>query len=102
MLTLTLSEDDEQFDDKIDILELAGLGQSATFSLVPGRDPSTELLGFLRLMNVSGMSQSPCWLAKRCLVYCLSSEGKTGCFMSHIRVFTHTLLWVHSASECLN
>ena len=92
MLTLTLSEDDEQFDDKIDILELAGLGQSATFNLVPGNDPSTELLGFLRLMNVSGMSQSPCWLAKRCLVYCLPSEVKMGCLMIHVRFFVHILL----------
>ncbi|CAD7701616.1 unnamed protein product [Ostreobium quekettii] len=54
VLTLTLPEDDPAFDDKIDILELAGFGQSATFKLCPNEPLSTDMLAFLRLMYISG------------------------------------------------
>lgn len=53
-LTLTLPEDDRYFADKADILERNGLGASATFGLVRGQEPSLEMMGFLRLMQLSG------------------------------------------------
>ncbi|WIA29476.1 hypothetical protein OEZ86_011977 [Tetradesmus obliquus] len=58
-LTLTLPEDDRYFADKADILERNGLGASATFGLVRGQEPSLEMMGFLRLMQLSG---SDCFL----------------------------------------
>ena len=54
MLTLELPEDDRFFDDKADILELAGLGATASFNLIPNREPTAELFAFLRLLNLSG------------------------------------------------
>ncbi len=53
-LTLTLPDTDRYFDDKLDILERNGLGQSASFTLAAGMAPGEEMMGFLRLMQLSG------------------------------------------------
>jgi hypothetical protein len=53
-LTLTLPEDDRYFADKLDILERNGLGASASFSLVRGQEPTPEMMGVLRLMQLNG------------------------------------------------
>lgn len=54
-LALNLSDSDKWLDDKLDILESsAGLGPSMEVVLTPGDEPSTNMLGFLRLMQVSG------------------------------------------------
>jgi hypothetical protein len=53
-LTLTLPESDRYFDDKADILERAGLGTSASFSIMRGQEPPREMMGFLRLMQLQG------------------------------------------------
>eukprot|EP00882_Tetradesmus_deserticola_P024104 GHRQ01026330.1.p1 GENE.GHRQ01026330.1~~GHRQ01026330.1.p1 ORF type:complete len:451 (+),score=161.10 GHRQ01026330.1:119-1471(+) len=58
-LTLTLPEDDRYYADKLDILERNGLGGSASFSLLRGEEPAPEMMGFLRLMQLSG---SDCFL----------------------------------------
>ncbi|KAK9868112.1 hypothetical protein WJX84_011104 [Apatococcus fuscideae] len=54
LLPLELPEEDRNFDDKADIVELSGLGVSQQFTLSSQEDPSTELLAFLRLMNLRG------------------------------------------------
>jgi [ribulose-bisphosphate carboxylase]-lysine N-methyltransferase len=53
-LSLTLPEDDRYYADKLDILERNGLGASASFSLVRGQEPTPEMMGFLRLMQLNG------------------------------------------------
>jgi len=53
-LTLTLPESDRYYADKLDILERNGLSASATFNIVRGQDPSDEMMGFLRLMQLQG------------------------------------------------
>ncbi len=53
-LTLTLPSEDRYYDDKADILGRAGLGTSATFSIVRGQEPAAEMMGFLRLMQLTG------------------------------------------------
>ena len=55
-LTLELPEEDEFFDDKADILEVNGLSESQEFILTSGEEPSADLLAFLRLINLSGLS----------------------------------------------
>lgn len=54
VLSLELPEDDKYYDDKADILELNGLSEAASFVLRPNEEPSEQLLGFLRLINLSG------------------------------------------------
>jgi [ribulose-bisphosphate carboxylase]-lysine N-methyltransferase len=41
-------------DDKTDILERNGLAAAASFVLRRGEPPSEEMMGFLRLMQLSG------------------------------------------------
>jgi [ribulose-bisphosphate carboxylase]-lysine N-methyltransferase len=53
-LSLTLPEDDRYYADKLDILERNRLGASASFSLVRGQEPTPEMMGFLRLMQLNG------------------------------------------------
>lgn len=53
-LTLTLPEDDRFFDDKIDILEQAGLSASNEFILSSGAPAPNGLLAMLRLVNIQG------------------------------------------------
>jgi len=53
-LTLTLPQADRNIDDKLDIAEQAGLGPSMTFTLSPGAPPPTEMMGYLRLMQLQG------------------------------------------------
>lgn len=52
-LTLSLDEDDPNYDDKLDVLEAEGLGGSATFHLSGGAPPDA-MLPFLRLVNLAG------------------------------------------------
>ena len=54
LLTLALPDQDRFFDDKADILEVNGFGESCQFTLRPGEAPSRDLLAFLRLINLSG------------------------------------------------
>ncbi len=54
ILSLALPEDDKYYDDKADILELNGLSEAASFVLRANEEPSEQLLGFLRLLNLSG------------------------------------------------
>ena len=53
-LTITLPEDDRFFDDKIDILEAAGLQESNEFVLQAAGGAPESLLPTLRLVNVQG------------------------------------------------
>ncbi|GMH34132.1 hypothetical protein BSKO_01966 [Bryopsis sp. KO-2023] len=53
-LTMKIPENDSCLDDKLDILELQGMGESVTFELVADVPPAPEFLGFLRLLNCSG------------------------------------------------
>ncbi|KAK9826401.1 hypothetical protein WJX81_000123 [Elliptochloris bilobata] len=55
VLNLELPPEDRFFDDKADILEQSGLTTDAQFTLLVDREPSEQLLGFLRLLNLSGM-----------------------------------------------
>ena len=54
VLTLALPENDKLHDDKADTLEINGFGESHAFTLRPGQQPSTDMLAFLRLMNLGG------------------------------------------------
>ena len=60
VLTLALPEADKLYDDKADTLDINGLGESHAFTLHPGQQPSTEMLAFLRLMNLGGADPPPC------------------------------------------
>ena len=53
-LTLSIPEDDVNCFDKLDVLEVAGLSESPTFTLRPYSDPDRELRTFLRLLNCQG------------------------------------------------
>lgn len=55
-LNLELPESDEFFDDKADILEINGLATSQEFILTTEEEPSGDLLAYLRLINLSGLS----------------------------------------------
>ena len=55
MLGLALPEEDRFYDDKADVLELAGLAESSSFLLRPDAEPPLQLLAFLRLLNLSGV-----------------------------------------------
>ena len=59
LLSLDLSEEDRFYDDKADVLESNGLAESSSFILRPNEEPSEQLLGFLRLLNLSGVCFSP-------------------------------------------
>lgn len=54
MLGLELPEDDRFYDDKADILELAGLAEASSFQLRVDAEPPSQLLAFLRLVNLAG------------------------------------------------
>jgi len=53
-LSLSIPEDDRWYDDKVDVLERNGLAASSAFNLLPGQPPSEEMMGFMRLMQLSG------------------------------------------------
>lgn len=53
-LTLTLPESDRYYADKLDVLERNGLSSSSTFTITRGQEPPDEMMGFLRLMQLSG------------------------------------------------
>jgi [ribulose-bisphosphate carboxylase]-lysine N-methyltransferase len=53
-LTVTLPLEDRFRDDKLDVLEGAGLGESNEFVLRAGAPPPPPLLASLRLLNLSG------------------------------------------------
>ncbi|PRW51051.1 fructose-bisphosphate aldolase-lysine N- chloroplastic [Chlorella sorokiniana] len=53
-LTLELSEEERNFDDKIDILETNGMQQATEFVLRADAAPDAGLLPLLRLLNLSG------------------------------------------------
>lgn len=55
-LTLALPEGDRLYDDKADTLDINGFGETHTFLLKPGEEPSLDMLAFLRLMNLQGMA----------------------------------------------
>ena len=55
LLSLDLIEDDRFYDDKADVLEMNGLGESSSFILRPNEEPPEQLLGFLRLLNLQGL-----------------------------------------------
>ena len=53
-LTVTLPSDDRFFDDKIDILEQAGLQESNEFIVRSDNPPPEGMLATLRLVNIQG------------------------------------------------
>lgn len=53
-LTVTLPSDDKFFDDKIDILEQAGLQQSNEFIVRSASPPPEDMIAALRLVNIQG------------------------------------------------
>lgn len=53
-LTLELSKEDRNYDDKADILELNELAESTEHILRADRAPDAGLLPVLRLLNLSG------------------------------------------------
>lgn len=59
LLSLDLIEDDRFYDDKADVLEMNGLGESSSFILRPNEEPPEQLLGFLRLLNLQGLQLQP-------------------------------------------
>jgi [ribulose-bisphosphate carboxylase]-lysine N-methyltransferase len=77
ILSLALPEDDKFYDDKADILELNGLAEATSFTLRVNQEPPEQLLGFLRLINLSGMSANPardrwpCFSVRGCIAACL-------------------------------
>lgn len=64
LLPLELPEEDRNFDDKADIVELNGLSVSEQFTLSSQEDPSTELLAYLRLLNLRGKLSRWCLLSR--------------------------------------
>ena len=54
LLSLDLSEEDRFYDDKADVLEMNGMAESSSFILRANEEPSEQLLGFLRLLNLQG------------------------------------------------
>ncbi|KAK9801977.1 hypothetical protein WJX73_005616 [Symbiochloris irregularis] len=54
LLSLGLPEQDRFFDDKADVLDLNGLAESWQFTLRPSQKPSSDLMAFLRLLNLTG------------------------------------------------
>lgn len=72
LLTLALPEDDRNFDDKADILDVNGFREEWQFALRAAAPPETGLLAFLRLMNCSGES----CVALRRLQDCKFSSGQ--------------------------
>ena len=53
-LTLELSEEDRNYDDKADILEQGGMPLSSEFLLRADSSPDDQLLPVLRLLNLQG------------------------------------------------
>ena len=53
-LAWTIEETDVNFDDKLDVLETAGLADDQPFVLREGEAPPAELLAFLRLRHLQG------------------------------------------------
>ena len=53
-LPLAIPEDDPFFQDKVDVAELSGLGESATWVLRATEAPPNELLAYLRLIHCGG------------------------------------------------
>ncbi|XP_047959994.1 ribulose-1,5 bisphosphate carboxylase/oxygenase large subunit N-methyltransferase, chloroplastic [Salvia hispanica] len=54
-LTLEISESDEFFEDKLDVAEMNGLGESAYFDIKDGQQAlQTEMLQYLRLLALGG------------------------------------------------
>ena len=53
-LPLALDMAERFVEDKVDILEGAGLQTSMTFTLSPSSDPSMEMMAFLRVMTLKG------------------------------------------------
>eukprot|EP00238_Polyblepharides_amylifera_P015097 CAMPEP_0196582864 /NCGR_PEP_ID=MMETSP1081-20130531/41028_1 /TAXON_ID=36882 /ORGANISM="Pyramimonas amylifera, Strain CCMP720" /LENGTH=476 /DNA_ID=CAMNT_0041903577 /DNA_START=158 /DNA_END=1588 /DNA_ORIENTATION=- len=54
LLSLSIPEGDTNFDDKVDVAEVSGLGESWQFALVGGVEPQPEFLTFLRLVQLQG------------------------------------------------
>ena len=54
-LAWTIEETDFNFDDKLDVLETAGLADDQPFVLREGEAPPAELLAFLRLRHLQGI-----------------------------------------------
>ncbi len=80
-LNLELPEGDRFFDDKADILEINGLSESQEFILRPGEEPAPEMLGYLRLINLSGAPPPPHMVAncscpnlESCCIFALSLQ----------------------------
>ncbi|KAF5833208.1 Rubisco large subunit N-methyltransferase [Dunaliella salina] len=53
-LKLSLPAGDRNLDDKLDIVELRGMGPTQTHVLTPGGAPSEAMMGFLRLIQLQG------------------------------------------------
>lgn len=53
-LTLDIPESDPFFDDKLDVAETNGLGETAYFDIVLGRPFPPTMLPFLRLLALGG------------------------------------------------
>ncbi|GBF89663.1 rubisco large subunit N-methyltransferase [Raphidocelis subcapitata] len=58
-LSLSVPDSDRYRDDKLDVLERNGLAGAGAFAIKKGEEPSREMLGFLRLTQLSG---SDCFL----------------------------------------
>eukprot|EP00667_Euglena_gracilis_P006783 EG_transcript_6853 len=52
---LSVPEDTKFRDDKLDVLDLAGLGEGPAFTVVAGEEPPPPLLAVLRLLALQGM-----------------------------------------------
>ncbi|XP_040383465.1 fructose-bisphosphate aldolase-lysine N-methyltransferase, chloroplastic [Oryza brachyantha] len=53
-LTLEISESDPFYDDKLDIAELNGMGETAYFDIVLGESLPPQMLPYLRLLCIGG------------------------------------------------
>jgi len=86
-LTLSIPEDDVNCFDKLDVLDVCGLGESPTFTLRAYQDPDPELRTFLRLLNCKGQDafllealfRQTCW---QLISEPLSAENEADCCAS--------------------
>jgi len=86
-LSLSVPEDDPNVFDKLDVLDVCGLGETPTFTLRAYSDPDPDLRTFLRLLNcknqdaflLEALFRQQCWSL---LSEPLSRENEADCCAS--------------------
>lgn len=70
-LTLELSKEDSNYDDKADVLELNEVAESSEYVLRADQAPDSRMLPLLRLLNLSGAKP---WTVQRLCTACGSAR----------------------------